>query len=43
MPRIEPFMKTTVFEKLFTFVVRLARAYGIAGILVIPLRPDTRT
>jgi len=36
-------MKTTIFKKMSTLVVRLAHAFGIAGILTIPLRPDTRT
>jgi hypothetical protein len=36
-------MKTTQLNNLFALVVRLAHAFGIAGILAIPLRPDTRT
>ena len=43
MPRIEPFMKTTILKEMCTLVVRLVRAFGIAGILTNPQRPDTRT
>jgi hypothetical protein len=39
-------MKTTQLKILFTLVVRLVCAIGVAGnlsILTMPLRPDTRT
>jgi hypothetical protein len=36
-------MKTTIIKNMSSLVVRLASAYGIAGILTKPLRPDTRT
>jgi hypothetical protein len=43
MLEIELFMKTTQLKILFTLVVRLVCAFGIAGVLTMPLRPDTRT